>query len=84
VARAEKTGLRVKLWDTLFFGTFALMVTQSVAMAGVFVVFSYLIIPAACGRLLAGQFGSQLAVAWLVAVLVTVAGLCNSSSVIWW
>jgi zinc/manganese transport system permease protein len=79
VAGSEKRGLSVKMWDILFFATFALMVTQSVGIAGVFVVFSYLIIPAACGKLLAGRFGTQLAMSWLVALITTVAGLALSA-----
>jgi len=79
VAAAETAGSRVKLWDCLFFATFALMVTQSVGIAGVYVVFSYLIIPAACGKLFGKSFGSQLVIAWGVAISTTVAGLFVSA-----
>ena len=79
VAAAERAGMRVRLWDCLFYGTFALMVTQSVSMAGVLVVFSYLIIPAACAMLFADGFGRQLLVAWVVAAVITVAGLILSA-----
>ncbi|KPK22029.1 MAG: hypothetical protein AMK69_20580, partial [Nitrospira bacterium SG8_3] len=75
VVAAERIGIRVKLWDCLFFATFALMVTQSVGIAGVYVVFSYLIIPAACGKLFGNSFGPQLLIAWGVAVSTTIAGL---------
>ena len=80
VAAANRAGMRVRLWDCLFYGSFALMVTQSVSMAGVLVVFSYLIIPAACAVLFADGFGRQLVVAWLVAVVITVAGLVLSAA----
>lgn len=79
VAAAERSGRRVRLWDCLFYGLFALMVTQSVGMAGVLVVFSYLIIPAACAMLFADGFGRQLLVAWMVAAVITVAGLILSA-----
>jgi len=79
VAEAERAGLNVKLWDCVFFATFALMVTQSVGIAGVFVVFSYLIIPAACGAILGNSFRSQLLISWLVALLTTVFGLAFSA-----
>ncbi len=79
VAAAEKAGIRVRLWDCLFFATFALMVTQSVGIAGVYVVFSYLIIPAACGKLYGNRFGSQLLIAWGVAALTTIIGLVVSA-----
>lgn len=79
VQAAEQAGTRVKLWDCLFYGSFALMVTQSVGIAGVLVVFSFLIIPAACAVLFAERFGTQLVVAWAVAVLATLAGLLLSA-----
>ncbi len=81
VAAAERAGVRVKLWDCLFYGSFALMVTQSVSIAGVFVVFSFLIIPAACASLFADRFAAQLILAWLVAVITTVFGLVLSAVV---
>ena len=79
VGAAETAGKRVRLWDCLFYGSFALMVTQSVGIAGVFVVFSYLIIPGACASLFADRFGSQLAIAWIVAAVTTVFGLALSA-----
>ena len=79
VAAADKTVVRAKLWDCLFYGSFALMVTQSVGVAGVLVVFSFLIIPAACASLFATRFASQLILAWFVALVGTVAGLLLSA-----
>ena len=79
VGAADKAGKRVRLWDCLFYGSFALMVTQSVSIAGVFVVFSYLIIPGACASLFANRFGSQLILAWAVAAGTTVFGLALSA-----
>jgi ABC-type Mn2+/Zn2+ transport system permease subunit len=79
VASADRAGVRVRIWDCLFFATFALMVTQSVGIAGVYVVFSYLIIPTACGKLFGDRFGSQLVIAWGVAVLTTIIGLFVSA-----
>ncbi|MBN1833546.1 MAG: metal ABC transporter permease [Deltaproteobacteria bacterium] len=79
VAAADRAGIRVRLWDCLFFATFALMVTQSVGIAGVYVVFSYLIIPAACGKLFGNRFGSQLLIAWGIAILTTIIGLFVSA-----
>ena len=79
VAAAEKAGKQVRLWDCLFYGSFALMVTQSVSIAGVFVVFSYLIIPGACASLFVKRFGFRLGMAWVVAVVTTVFGLALSA-----
>ena len=79
VGAAERAGKRVRLWDCLFYGSFALMVTQSVSIAGVFVVFSYLIIPGACASLFADRFNARLALAWVVATVTTVLGLLLSA-----
>jgi len=76
---AESVGVPVRAWDFLFYTTFGLMVTQSVRMAGVLVVFSYLIIPAVCASLLAKSFGRRLVVAWGIAVAASVIGLALSA-----
>ncbi len=79
IKAADKAGIPVKLWDSAFYATFALMVTLSVGIGGVFVVFSYLIIPAACGTLFASRFHTQLIIAWIVALVTTVIGLTYST-----
>jgi zinc/manganese transport system permease protein len=76
---AERSGRRVRLWDCLFYGSFAVLVTHSVAIAGVFVVFSYLIIPPACASLLRSGFGLQTVVAWSVGIGTTIVGLALSA-----
>lgn len=50
--------------DLVFYGAFGLVVTSSVAMAGVLLVFSFLIIPALVGMLWADTPGRQLALGW--------------------
>lgn len=77
---AERAGMRVHLWDILFYGMFALMVTRSVAVAGVLVVFSFLIIPGACAGLLVSSFKSRIVVAWIVASVVSVMGMFISAA----
>ena len=47
------SGLRVRWWDFLFYALFGLVVTSFVRIAGVLLVFSYLIVPAVCGISLA-------------------------------
>ena len=42
---AEKQGVSVRLWDFLFYASFGFVVTSSVAIAGVLLVFCYLIVP---------------------------------------
>ena len=57
-----ENGLRVRWWDFLFYALFGLVVTSFVRIAGVLLVFSYLIVPAVCGinlaRRWAGDFSS--------------------------
>jgi zinc/manganese transport system permease protein len=49
---AYRDGWRVRLWDFLFYASFGVVVTSSVRIAGVLLVFSYLIVPALAGILL--------------------------------
>jgi ABC-type Mn2+/Zn2+ transport system permease subunit len=72
---ARARGRRVAAWDVAFYVSFALVVTSSVRLAGVLLVFAYLIIPAAMGALLATSVAGRLAIGWGVGVLVSAAGL---------
>jgi zinc/manganese transport system permease protein len=71
-------GLRVRWWDFLFYSTFGFVVTSSVEMAGVLLVFSFLIVPAICGMLLGRTIGSRLLVGWAIGTLTSVAGIVAS------
>lgn len=66
------------LAEFAFYAAFALVVTSSVALAGVLLVFAFLIIPAAIGMLYAAAPRRQLAIAWAVGSAVAVAGLALS------
>ena len=50
---AEATGLNVRFWDFLFYASFGFVVTSSVAIAGVLLVFCYLIVPSVAAMLFA-------------------------------
>jgi len=77
--RAEGMSPRaVKWWDFLFYATFGLVVTQSVAIAGVLLVFSYLIVPSVIAMLLADGAGTRLVVGWATGILVSVLGMLAS------
>jgi zinc/manganese transport system permease protein len=65
-------------WDFLFYATFGLVVTSSVALAGVLLVFSFLIIPAAIGVLYGDTLARQLAIGWLAGAMTSAAGLAIS------
>jgi len=76
--RAFARGVRVRWWDFLFYATFGFVVTSSVEMAGVLLVFSFLIVPAVCGVLLGRTIGRRLVVGWVVGTLTSVAGIVAS------
>ena len=67
-----------RLWDFLFYFTFGLVVTSSVQIAGVLLVFSFLIVPAVVAALLASTITVRLLIGWSVAVAVSVIGLAAS------
>src|SRR5437868_11507708 len=72
---AYQKGLRVRWWDFFFYASFGLVVTIFVRMAGVLLVFSYLIVPAACGINLARGTRARLLLGWIGATLGLTGGL---------
>jgi zinc/manganese transport system permease protein len=76
--RNRLTGAGSLIWEFLFYATFGIVVTSSVAIAGVLLVFSFLIIPAAIGVMFATSLSGQLAIGWIVGTFVSGAGLAAS------
>lgn len=76
--RAAAQGYRVMLWDFLFYGTFGIVVTSSVAIAGVLLVFSFLIVPAVTAMLFSERIGPRLAIGWAMGAAVSLAGMIAS------
>ena len=74
----ERTGLTGWLADFCFYAAFGLVVTSSVAMAGVLLVFSFLIVPSLIGLLFAETAMKQLAVGWGGGVVAAAIGLVAS------
>ena len=68
----------VRAWDFVFYVTFGLVVTSSVRIAGVLLVFSYLIVPAVIGAWLASSVSRRLLTGWTVAFAVSGIGLAAS------
>ena len=77
---AYRRGVPVRAWDFLFYASFGLVVTSSVRIAGVLLVFSYLIVPALAGLLLARRIVSRLLVGWAFGAAVSVLGLAASAT----
>lgn len=72
---AIRSEMRVPWWDFLFYATFGLVVTVFVRIAGVLLVFSYLIAPAVCAVSLARSIPARLLIGWAVSLVGGVAGL---------
>lgn len=79
-ARAEQEGINVRLWDFLFYTSFGFVITSSVAIAGVFLVFSYLVIPSVGAMLLSDKLGKRLAIGWIGGSLISFIGVKMSYS----
>jgi zinc/manganese transport system permease protein len=72
---ARSQGLSIRLWDFLFYASFGFVVTSSVAIAGVLLVFCYLIVPSVGAMLFADRIGSRLAIGWTMGTLVSALGI---------
>lgn len=75
---AFDSGMRVRLWDFLFYAAFALVVVSFVRIAGVLLTFAYLIVPAVCGTMLTMSWMRRLVIGWAVAVVASLVGLWAS------
>lgn len=75
VNEARRRGIHIMFWDFLFYITFGFVVTSSVKIAGVLLVFSYLVVPATCAILLARGIWPRLILGWGIGFLVSVLGL---------
>ena len=73
--QAEREGLNVRFWDFLFYASFGLMVTRSVSIAGVLLVFCYLIVPSVAAMLYADRIGPRLAIGWTMGTIVSALGI---------
>src|SRR3954451_24374848 len=74
----ESTGLNYRLWDFLFYASFGFVVTSSVAIAGVLLVFCYLIVPSVAAMLYAENIGPRLAIGWTMGTVVSALGVILS------
>ena len=68
-------GVSIRLWDFLFYASFGFVVTSSVAVAGVLLVFCYLIVPSVAAMLYADSIGKRLAIGWTMGTVVSAAGV---------
>ena len=73
--RAEAEGISIRLWDFLFYASFGFVVTSSVSIAGVLLVFCYLIVPSVASMLYADTIGRRLAIGWTMGTIVSALGV---------
>jgi len=72
---AVREGGRVMGWDFLFYALCGIVITFAVRLAGVIVVFCFLIIPATLSALLAAKWHVRLLIAWAAGTIASIAGL---------
>jgi zinc/manganese transport system permease protein len=73
--QAHEMGMSIAFWDFLFYASFGLVVTSSVAIAGVLLVFCYLIVPSVGAMLYAERIGPRLAIGWTMGTVVSALGV---------
>lgn len=73
--RAEAEGISIRFWDFLFYASFGFVVTSSVAIAGVLLVFCYLVVPSVAAMLYADDIGPRLAIGWSMGAIVSALGV---------
>ncbi|MBW3533897.1 MAG: metal ABC transporter permease [Gemmatimonadetes bacterium] len=76
---AERTP-HVRVWDFVFFATVGVIITSSVQIAGVLMVFSVLVIPAVIAFFYARTFRGALLLAWASGILAVMLGIGLSFS----
>ncbi len=72
---AAAQGWRVRWWDFLFYLSFGIVITFSVPIAGVLLVFSFLVVPAAVAFQFTRRQGMLAVVSWTAGVIASAAGL---------
>ena len=72
---AERRGWNIRFWDFLFYVSFGFVVTSSVAIVGVLLVFSFLIVPSVAAMLFSERLGVRLAIGWTMGAVVSAVGV---------
>ncbi|MHB8874516.1 MAG: metal ABC transporter permease [Myxococcaceae bacterium] len=75
---AQADGWGAIAWDLAFYMSFGVVIASSVQMAGVLLVFSFLIVPAVFSALFTNRLGLRLLMAWVLGAVVSAAGLYSS------
>lgn len=78
---AYRQGINVRLWDFLFYLSFGVIITLSVEIAGVLMVFAYLVAPAIIALGSSDHWGKRIGIAWATGFLASAVGLIASYQV---
>ncbi|MCI0617170.1 metal ABC transporter permease, partial [bacterium] len=73
--QARASGINIHAWDLLFYMSFGVVITKSVAIVGVLLVFSYLVVPAVIAQMWSTTVKGRLLFGWFVAVLASTLGI---------
>ena len=71
----ESMGINIRLWDILFYMSFGVVIVKSVAIVGVLLVFSYLVVPAVIAQMFSDTVTGRLLLGWLIAILASLLGI---------
>jgi zinc/manganese transport system permease protein len=66
--------VNVRWWDFLFYASFGFVVTSSVQIAGVLLVFSFLIVPAIVGVIFGTSAQARLLIGWSFGWVISILG----------
>jgi zinc/manganese transport system permease protein len=72
---AEKHSWKIRWWDFLFYLSFGVVITLAVPIAGVLMVFSFLVVPAVIANLFTGDKRKMAVVSWGTGALASILGL---------
>ena len=73
--QAEAQGWKIRLWDFLFYLSFGVVITLAVPIAGVLMVFSFLVVPAVIANLFTADTRRLTIIAWGSGALASLLGL---------
>ncbi|MFQ5808480.1 MAG: metal ABC transporter permease [Armatimonadota bacterium] len=76
--KAEAVGVNLHLWDFLFYLSFGVVITLSVSVAGVLLVFVFLVAPAVMALAITDRLFYQVLLGWGLGLFATGAGLFGS------
>lgn len=75
---AFKKGINVRFWDFLFYVSFGFVVSSSVRIVGVLLVFAFLVVPSTCAMLFATSVKERLMIGWGIGLLASILGMAVS------